>query len=596
MCGIVGSNFISSSFKSSIELLSHRGPDNTGYLEYKNNHFQGNYAEACFGHTRLAIIDLDNEANQPMEFDNIIITFNGEIYNYQELIKNEKLECKTQSDTEVLIRLYQKYDTKFLNKLEGMFSFCIYDKDKNSFFCARDRFGKKPFYYYFKNGKFIYASEIKSIIQVLQITPELNKTALYEYLSFMSAINCTFYQDINKLQAGHSFTIDNNLNLEIKKYYDICNIETKYYDENLILEDIENLLFLSVKSRMIADVPIVTLLSGGIDSSLISALYAKLNNNPIDTFCIGYDEYTQYSELPYAKKVAQHIQSNHHEIIMTRKDFLENIDTILDYMDEPIGDTASIPTYFLTQKITKENKKVALSGEGSDEIFLGYESYFKMLDLYKINKYQIKGDIPFNLTKEWEYNNRIYNSQTLYRSKGEIFTEYQKQKLFTAYETKDYLKGYKNDYEPEKWMSYIDFKVWIAEVLMTKIDRMSMANGLELRAPFLDHKLVEYLFAVDSRIKTGNTNKYLLKKIAQKYLPKEIVHRQKKGFSYPFMEWLSAEYGNELYVTIEEVNRVLQIFNMDFVKFLYNQSKEKKFIHHFWNIYLFARWYKRVYL
>ncbi|MEA2050066.1 MAG: asparagine synthase (glutamine-hydrolyzing), partial [Campylobacterota bacterium] len=502
--------------------------------------------------------------------------FNGEIYNYKKLIINEELVCKTKSDTEVLIRLYQKYDTKFLDKIEGMFSFCIYDTKLDRFFCARDRFGKKPFYYYFKDGKFIYASEIKSILNLLDSKPSLNKTALYEYLSFMAPINDnTFYTDIKKLKAGYTLTIENK-DIQIEKYYDIDNIKTTQDSEKRVLENIESLLINSVKDRLVGDVEVATLLSGGVDSSFVSALYAKYSTKKINTFCIGYDEHTHYSELPYAKIVAEHINSNHHEIIMTKKDFIETIDKMLEHTDEPFGDSASIPTYFLSKYIHNQDIKVALSGEGSDESFLGYDNYFKMLGYYNSDATKE----PFYLSKEWEYNNRAYNKKHIYQTYGETFTEKQKEHLFKEYQSKDLLKNYHTSYPPYKWLTYIDFKIWIAEVLMTKIDRMSMAHSLELRAPFLDYKLVEYLLSVDENLKKGNTNKYLLKKVALKYLPSEIVNRRKKGFSSPFIEWLYEEYKDEVLNTILRVNKELNVFNEDFVRFIYNEAKEKRFKQH----------------
>ena len=583
MCGIVGTNFKSNDFYSSIEVLRHRGPNNLGFLEYNNNQF---------GHTRLSIIDLDDEANQPMIFDDIIITFNGEIYNYQELINKEKLICKTKSDTEVLIRLYQKYEHDFLDKLNGMFSFCIYDKTKNKFFCARDRFGKKPFYYYYKDGKFIYASEIKSILKNLKTIPSLNQDGLDEYLSFLTPINGnTFYQNIRKLDSGCFLTYSNN-HLDIQTYYSLKSITTKYFNENDILLDIERLLVSSVKERLVGDVEVATLLSGGIDSSLISALYSKLSNKKISTFCIGYKDYPEYSELPFARMVSKHINSNHYEILISQSDFIDNIETMLEFTDEPFGDTASIPTYLLSKQVHNSGIKVALSGEGSDEIFLGYDSYFKMLDYYKAKGKKEE----FNLTKEWEYSNRALNNMHIYQTYGENFTEGQKEKLFKSYGMKNPLSRYYTEYDPIKWLSYIDLRIWVSDVLMTKIDRMSMANSLELRAPFLDYRLVEYLLGVDDKIKKGNTNKYLLKQIASKYLPHEIIHRKKKGFSSPYIEWLYEEYKDGILHTILRVNKELNIFNENFVTFLYNEGKEKRFKQHVWNLYIFARWFEKVYL
>ena len=584
MCGIIGCNFKTYNFNEAIINLKYRGPDNLGFYEYKNNQF---------GHTRLSIIDLNEEANQPMIFDDLIITFNGEIYNYQELIKAENLKCITKSDTEVLIRLYQKYEQNFLNKLNGMFAFCIYDKRKDSFFCSRDRFGKKPFYYYFKDAKFIYSSEIKSILKLLNTIPSMNRNAFYEYLTFMTPINDnTFYEDIKKLKAGHYIIYDNK-SLKIEKYYDICDIQTTYSNEKEVLENVEALLINSVKKRLVSDVEVATLLSGGIDSSLISALYSQYSNKQINTFCIGYDEHTHYSELPHARIAANHIKSNHRELIIGKKEFIETIDTMLDHTDEPFADSAAIPTYLLSQFIHKQGIKVALSGEGSDESFLGYDNYFKILQYYQ------KGgkNLPFSLTKEWEYEQRAYLGKPIYQTCGETFTENQKAKLLHNYKEKDLITNYiaYND-SPTKWLTYIDFKIWVAEVLMTKIDRMSMANSLELRAPFLDHQIVEYMLSVNDTIKQGNTNKFLLKKVAIKYLPTEIVNRQKKGFSFPFIEWLYDEYKDEILNTILKANKLLNIFNEDFVKLIYNEAKEKRFKQHIWCLFIFARWLRKVYV
>lgn len=598
MCGIVGinKNIDDSLFNKALQTISHRGPDNQSLLHID---------DCTLGHTRLSIIDLDSEANQPMLYDGIAIVFNGEIYNYQELKKEYKLECKTKSDTEVLIRLYQKFGINFLDKLNGMFAFCIYDTNTKKLFLARDRFGKKPLYYYHTNNTFIFASEIKAILAILPTTPPLNKQALYEYLSFMTPlVPNTFYDGIYKLPAGHFMLVENNIT--ISKYYDIDEFEYKIFDEKQALTDIEALLIQSTQLRLVGDVEVATLLSGGIDSSFTSSMYARLSNKKINTFSIGYDEYLHYSELDYAKIVAKHIDSNHHEIIMTKQSFIDTIDKMLSHTDEPMADSASIPTYLLSQYIHNQGIKVALSGEGSDESFLGYDLYFKLFKFYKIqdevsqdnksflNSYHQNN---FNLSKDWEYFNRTYNNTNIYQTMGETFTQIQQTKLFKSYNTLDHTKDYiLKNYDCTKWVSYIDFKIWIAEVLMNKIDRMSMAHSLELRAPFLDHNLVEYLMQVAPNIKMGDTNKYLLKKIAINYLPEQIVYRQKKGFSSPFIEWLYDEYKDSILEDILEVNKELDIFNEDFVKFLYNEAKHTRFKQHIWSLYLFAKWYKRTYL
>jgi len=537
MCGIVGTNFSSKEFDSSVELLKHRGPDNQTSISYKNNQF---------GHTRLSIIDLDNEANQPMEFDDIIITFNGEIYNFQELIKNENLHCITKSDTEVLIRLYQKYDTDFLNKLNGMFSFCIYDKKKDKFFCARDRFGKKPFYYYFKDGKFIYASEIKSILLLIENKVNINKEAIYEYLEYGSSIAPnTIYENIYKLKHSCFLTVSEN-ELEIDYYYDYANFKTAVYDEKTAVKKIEDTLIKSLEYRLVSDVEIGSFLSGGLDSSLLSSMYSNITNQKINTFSIGYNEHKNYCELNYAEKASKHVKSNHHQFTIDKNDFLSTIDSFINIMDEPFADSASIPTYLLSKFTHQHNIKVALSGEGSDEIFLGYDLYHNLLK----SKNEYSG---FNKGFESNLN-----------------------------------KNFKSSYNYPNQFSYIDLNIWVPEILMNKVDKMAMASSLEVRSPFLDHNLVSLLFSIDDKIKVGNTNKYLLKKVAKKYLPDEIIHRRKKGFSSPYIEWIEQEYNINLKDYIIKNLIKSDIFSFKEIEYSKNydfNNKQKT-----WTLFILAKW------
>ena len=592
MCGILGSNFISNSFSSALKNLDNRGPDFKDSLIYENFNF---------GHTRLSIIDLDDEANQPMCFGDLIIVFNGEIYNYKELIVSEKLQCITNSDTEVLIRLYEKYKYDFLNKLNGMFSFAIFDKRTKNIFCARDRYGKKPFFYYFKNNKFIFSSSIKSIIELLGFTPSLNKLALSQYLQYFVPLNeNTFYQDIKKLEASTYLTFDEN-NLNIKKYYKIKTYK-KIHDEDIALKDIEELLFSSIESRLVGDVEVGSLLSGGIDSTLVASLYTKISGKKINTFSVGYSDYKNYSELPYAKIASDYIGSNHHPLEVSKKDFLETFDTSLDALEEPHADSAAIPLYCLTKKIHKMGIKTVLSGEGSDELFLGYDNYSKFLKYYSFKSSLDKSQNDFlndivgalqNNTKESEYLRRVVKDENLYNSFGEIFSFSQKKRLFNKVPT---FKSEKAKSDPVDWMSYIDLKIWLGEALLSKVDRISMSNSLEVRTPFLDYRLVDYMFSVNSSLKVGDTNKYLLKKIASKYIPNEIITRSKKGFNTPYNEWIFDEYGEELLVLVKKVNKETNLFKDDYLEKIYNLAKDKKFKQHFWAIYVFSKWYIKTYL
>lgn len=592
MCGILGTNFNSQNFQDALSLLYDRGPDYQSFKSFEN---------FTLGHTRLSIIDLDSEANQPMEFDNVVLVFNGEIYNYNELIKDESLICCTKSDSEVIIRLYQKYGTFFLNKLNGMFSFVIYDKTKKVLFGARDRYGKKPLFYFHDKEKFIFSSSLKSIIKILGFTPKLNKIALSQYFQYFVPIDeQTFYTGINKLNSSTFFTYDGK-EFITKKYYKIKTYKA-IHDESTALDKIEDTLFKSIESRLVSDVEVGTLLSGGIDSSLVSTLYSKISGKRINTFSIGYSDYKNYSELDYADIVAKDINSYHHKIEISKKEFLEVFDDTLFALDEPHADSAAFPLFYLCRYIKDSGIKTLLSGEGSDELFLGYDNYAKFLKYYDFkksldsNQQSFLNDIIIalqNNTKESEYLRRIVKDENLYNSFGEIYTTSQKRRLFKKV---PFYKQENTKNDPVDWMSYIDLKIWLGESLLTKVDRISMANSIELRTPFLDYRLVDLVFSIDSSIKVGDTNKYLLKKIASKYIPSEIVNRTKKGFNPPYNEWIFDEYRDSLLNTVLLVNKETNLFNEDYLIKIYHLAKEGKFKQHFWSLYIFSKWFINNYL
>ena len=593
MCGILGTNFnFKVDFKETTSLMQNRGPDFCDVKCIGDNYF---------GHTRLSIIDLKAEANQPMIFDDVLIVFNGEIYNYDELIVSEDLKCKTTSDTEVLIRLYQKYDIEFLHLLNGAFSFCIYDIKKDRYFCARDRYGKKPFFYYFKDEKFVFSSMIKPIIKLLGYTPKLNKTALSQYLQyFVPLAPNTFYQDILKLDKA-SYLIYQNGRLSIKKYYKIKTYK-KIKDEATALKSIEELLVNSVEQRLKSDVEVGTLLSGGIDSSLISTIYSQHTNHLINTFSVGYKTHQKYSELPYADLVAKNIKSNHTALEIDQKDFIESLDEVFDSLEEPHADPAAIPLWHLTREIKDQGIKTVLSGEGSDELFLGYDNYAKFLKYYDFSnsvtseQFDFLDDIIGALqtnTKESEYLKRVVKKQNIYNSFGEIYTDTQRKRLLKKVAT---FKTENPKKDPVDWMSYIDMKIWLGEALLSKVDKMSMANSVETRNPFLDYRLVDTVFSIESSLKTGDTNKYLLKKVASKYIPDEIINRTKKGFNSPFNEWLFDEYGKKLLDDILRVNDASDLFNERYVRYIYNEASQNRFKQHFYALWHFSRWYYKNYL
>jgi asparagine synthase (glutamine-hydrolysing) len=592
MCGIVGTNFNANvDFLKTTNIMKSRGPDNTSVHQIE---------DSFFGHTRLSIVDLNKEANQPMIFDDILIVFNGEIYNYDELKVSENLKCKTNSDTEVLIRLYQKYDVEFLNLLNGAFSFCIYDIKRDRYFCSRDRYGKKPFYYYAKENKFIFSSMLKPIINILGFTPKLNKVALSQYLQyFVPLAPNTFYTDINKLDSASYLLYENN-KLSIKKYYKIKTYK-KIIDESTALENIEDILYNSVEQRLKSDVEVGTLLSGGIDSSLVSTMYSQITNHKINTFSVGYKTHTKYSELPYAKIVADNIKSNHTPLEIGQKEYIESLEEVFENLEEPHADPAAIPLYLLIKEINRQGIKTVLSGEGSDELFLGYDNYAKFLKYYEFSKSLDEKQTSFlneiisslGGNKEAEYLRRVVKKENIYNSFGEIYTSSQRKKLLQKVANFKYESPKK---DPIDWMSYIDTKVWLGEALLSKVDKMSMANSVETRTPFLDFRLVDSAFSINSDLKVGDTNKYLLKKVASKYIPKEIIHRQKKGFNSPFNEWIFDEYGEKLLLDIKRTNESSSLFNNDYIDFIYENARQNKLKQHFYALWHFCKWYNNNYL
>lgn len=582
MCGFLGCNFSTPNFSKALSLLKDRGPDNISIFTHKNT---------VLGHTRLSIINLSSYANQPMSLGDLTIVFNGEIYNYKELA--DELDISISSDTEILLYLYKKYGVHFLHKLNGMFSFVIYDSSKDIYFGARDAFGKKPFYYYKKNKQFIFSSRINAILKLLDHIPDINLKALDGYLSFMAPIGQdTFYNDIFKLEAGTFFTLKGD-DFKISNFETLNNIPLNNIDFKEAKAKSLNLLRNSLRLRLNSDVGLSFLLSGGLDSSMICALYAKEFGNTLDTFSLGFSEHRHYDETKEALDVAKFIGSNHHEIILNKNIFFEILDKFYDFVDEPLADSATIPTYFLSKNIHENGFKVALSGEGSDECFLGYNLYFRVLEFYKEN-YK-KEDYP-SISKDFEYLRRKELKLPIYGSAGEVFTRWQKEKLLLSLKPCEILKRYKNNYRNLRQMSYIDFKIWISEVLTTKIDRASMANSLEIRSPFLDINLVKFTLGLSDETKYQDKTKQILKSIAKDYLPEETINRKKKGFSSPFIEWLLEEFKDDIINEILSVNKFIPLFNDEFVKMLFLKASNGNFKQHLWTLFMFVKWFKKRYI
>ena len=599
MCAIFGiiGEYDGALARKAVSLLAHRGPDYCGIIEEK---------DFFIAHNRLSIVDLSDKAAQPMQKGDTILSFNGEIYNFQALRECLDVPFQTHSDTEVVLAAYQKWGLSFVDRLEGMFAIAIYERGRLYLF--RDRLGKKPLYYMRNSKQFIFASEIKGILPFVK-HKVMNKDALHSYLSFLAPTPPhTFYQGIEKLESGH-FAVYENGKLDIKAYYDLFPAEITIDSEEEALKTIEDMLKESIQKRLMGDVEVASLLSGGVDSSLIAAMTKQMRTG-VKTFSLGYEGYGQYDERKYAKEVAAHIGVENIDVELSKESFFEHLDAVSYALDEPINDPAAIPLYMLFKRIKEEGIKVVLSGEGADELFLGYRQYFEYLDIEKAADLHHKNWLKkyfrsnFSMNREWEWYKRVFDSEVLFRTSGEKFTDMQKNILMRQ-NVKDgfsmkYLQKYRKRYEEfgsgdeSQWYSYVDLKQFQAEHFLSKLDRVSMAHGIEGRTPFLDHTLVEKVFSIEPslRYRSGVT-KALLKKVAASYLPEGIINRKKKGFSSPYLEWLIEAGELE---RIIEVNEKTGLFHDEVLQEYINRGKQGRFKQHLWGLYLFSRWYEKEFL
>jgi len=583
--------------RQSLELMSHRGPDHCGIIEKE---------QLFFAHNRLSIVDLNATAHQPMKRDGVLLSFNGEIYNHKALRQelSSAFHFESDSDSEVLLAAYQKWGLQFVEHLVGMFAIALLDGD--DLYLIRDRLGKKPLFYLHNNAQFIFASEIKGLKPFLKSTT-LNRDALSSYLGFLAPTPPhTFYEGIKKLGSGEILHLKNDV-ITVRSYYSLLDTPSHVIrDEKEATEKIEANFMESMQLRLSADVPMAALLSGGIDSALIAAI-AKEQGHTLETFTLGYAGFKNYDERDNAKITADALGVKNRAIEIQQDDFMGASEKVFAAMDEPLNDPAAIPLYLLFEGIKKEGYKVVISGEGSDELFLGYRQYFEYLDIEKAATLQHKNWLKkyfranFSMNREWEWYKRIFDEQLLFRTSGEKFTDLQKN-IIMRQNIKDgdglrFLEPYRQAFEksghsdPSLWYSYIDLQLFQAEHFLTKLDRVSMAHSIESRTPFLDHKLAETVFSMDPTLRYQNgVTKDLLKKVAQKYLPDEVIKRKKKGFSNPYMEYLSTSGDIKI---IQEVNAQTGLFNQEVLSEYVKRGEKGRFKQHVWGLYVLSHWLKK---
>ncbi|KKP24464.1 MAG: Asparagine synthetase [candidate division TM6 bacterium GW2011_GWF2_28_16] len=585
MCGIAGFiNLNNKNFEIDKNLLfkmqekiRHRGPDDAGI-------WLSSQRGVGLAHVRLSIVDLSLLGHQPMidKENKVIVSFNGEIYNYKNLkIELESLGYKfySQCDTESILYAYKEWGIDFVNKLDGDFAIALFDILNNKFYLMRDKVGVKPVYYGLQNNILSFASEIKALFALPWVKKEINNNSVYDYLTFMvTPAPDSIYKNIFKLEAGSYLYLDSNKNIEIKKYYNLLeninlnNIKNNYNNENFVLENIDNLLNNSISKRMMSDTPVGAFLSGGLDSSLNVALMSKFNSK-IKTFTVGFENTQELEELKYARQVAKLFNTEHHEIIITEKDAFEFFESMVYQLDEPLADPVCIPFYFVSKLARENNIKVVQVGEGADELFFGYKIYLdykQFYDLFWENSVKFIPDIIkkyINIFGKKFINNSNYleilynwaNNRNLFWSGAIAFNEYQKNiifnnknldsfniiknKLKNLSDNKNFNKDFANN------ITYLELTLRLPELLLMRADKMSMLNGVEARVPYLDSKLIEFMLNVPVSLKVkNNVTKYLLKKVAQRYLPDNIIYRKKVGFASPIIKWFeSGRYFKKYY-------------------------------------------------
>ncbi len=646
MCGIVGFNWEDKSLlRRMADTITYRGPDDSAFFTDSG---------ISLGMRRLSIIDLKKDL-YPLtnETKDVFLVFNGEIYNFKKLRSNLKQKghkFKTDSDGEVMIHLYEEYGINFLNHLNGMFAICIYDAKKKEFLIARDRVGIKPLYYYFSKGNFVFASEIKSILSLNSIKREVNLKALNHYLALRyNPLEETMFKGIKKLLPGHYISFDlKDKTMSVMEYWNYSLKQTKkakkskkYYEKEILA-----LLKDSIKKRLISDVPLGVFLSGGIDSSAIVALMSEIkqemkketgDNSPIKTYSVGFEKGEKVNETKYAKQVSELFGTEHKEFILS-PDIIKLLPKIVEHTDEPMADPALIPLYLLAEE-AKKTSTVVLTGDGGDELFAGYDHHRFLKAVSKADKVPlfrkfgpvITKMIPLSLWNKFhKYSSDLgkdayrrgsmvikamkHNKAKAYYDLMGVFDDEQRKELLRKdyYQPIDYkeinekfFQG-KKEGKKNKSSDYLnqvlsfDTKTLLAEQFLMKTDRMTMAQSIEARVPFLDHRLVELAFQIPSKYKLKGLSdtKHILKKSLekQKKLPKNILYRKKQGFHMPIENWLNNELKSvvDKYLNITKIHRQ-GIINAEYVKKIRQDYDKGKlfYANQIWTLLTFQIWYEK---
>ena len=631
MCGISG--FIDFRENSSLEILQkmtdemfHRGPNASGYDFFNHNKLQ-----LGLGHRRLSIIDLSDTGKQPMYYEHFSITYNGEVYNYNE-IKNELIALNHKfvghSDTEVILHAFSQWGISCIEKFIGMFAFVLYDSKLEEVYCVRDRAGIKPFFYYWNDGLFLFASELKAFHKHPQFKKEINLDAVAAFMQFgnVPTPHCIF-NDCYKLKPGHylKFSLLSS-DFSIHKYWDVYNAYNKpkldiSFPEAKI--ETEKILKSAFNYRMVSDVPVGVFLSGGYDSACLTALLQKNSSEKLKTFTIAVPD-IGLNEAPYAKEVAAYLGTDHFEYDCTQKEALELISDLPYYYDEPFADQSAIPTT-LVCKMASKQVTVALSADAGDEVFAGYNRYDYMIkygkklnQIPKVFRNSLSGmmnvipasKIPV-LKNKYNFSNRYEKLKGLIKNPS---SHYIMQSLSRQYDDEQMLKILKHKYSPLTtaylskelllehhsplaYMMAIDYQTYLVDDILQKVDRASMTSSLEAREPFLDHRIIEWAAQLPDNYKYNKgIKKHILKEIVHQHIPKSMMDRPKMGFAIPIENWLTNDLKEKVFYYLSSTKISQQgIFELEFVEELKKDfySGKTELALKLWYLLMFQMWYEK---
>jgi asparagine synthase (glutamine-hydrolysing) len=621
MCGIAGfieqenSNLAEKSARldAMCRIITHRGPDEQGMT------VEG---RAALGMRRLSIIDLKG-GQQPIynEDDSILIVFNGEIYNFQDLrvrLQEKGYKFNTHSDTETILHAYQEYGENCVDHLRGMFAFAIWNKRDESLFIARDRVGKKPLFYALVNGNFVFGSELKVLLEHGEISREIDHAALDAYLTFgyVPEEFCIF-KDVKKLLPGHHLTFKDS-RIETKKYWDfhyVAPVEVKSAAE--YIERLRHEITEAVRIRLISEVPLGAFLSGGVDSSSIVGAMTQLSSAPVKTFSIGFNE-DSFNELKFARLAAEHFGTEHHEFIVT-PDLVETVDQLVWHFDEPFADSSALPT-FMVAKMARDYVTVVLSGDGGDELFAGYTRY--VVDKKRNGFSQLPGFIrkgvqavSANLPHGAIGKNYLYNvsldAVERYIDSISHFNKIRRKSLYSAdFQARlngsfgvaeNLYRSFAQSVETGNAIDnllYLDSKTYLPSDILVKVDRMTMAASLEARVPLLDHKLIEFIAGIPAELKMkGLETKYIFKKAMEGVVPEEILYREKQGFGVPINQWINSQLRERIHDTLSDAKTEQRgYFDKKYIRTLLDEHHRgrRDHAHVLWMLWMLELWHRTV--